>query len=47
MPINVLRKRARDGAIPSLRIGALIRFRLSILNAWLAEQPSAKRQKAG
>lgn len=43
MPVNILRKRAREGVIPSMKIGALVRFRLSGLNAWLAAQPSAKK----
>lgn len=43
MPVNILRKRARDGVIPSMKIGALVRFRLSSLNAWLASQPSARK----
>jgi excisionase family DNA binding protein len=43
MPVNILRKRARDGVIPSMKIGALVRFRHSALNAWLATQPSARK----
>jgi excisionase family DNA binding protein len=44
MPINVLRKRARDGVVPSFKIGALTRFRLSALNTWLADAPGAKKK---
>lgn len=43
MKVNVLRKRARSGEIPSFKIGALTRFRMSELNAWLAEQPRVKK----
>jgi excisionase family DNA binding protein len=43
MPINVLRKRARDGVVPSFKIGSLTRFRISELNVWLAAQPRTKK----
>lgn len=43
LPVNVLRKRARAGLIPSFKIGVLFRFRESELNAWMAEQPRAKK----
>jgi excisionase family DNA binding protein len=43
MPVNVLRKRARAGELPSFKIGALFRFRASELNAWMATQPRVKK----
>lgn len=44
MPVNILRKKAREGAIESFKIGALVRFRLSQLNTFLAAQPSARKK---
>jgi excisionase family DNA binding protein len=35
MPIDTLRKRVREGKIPSFKIGALLRFRVSELEAFV------------
>jgi len=37
MPIDTLRKRVRKGEIPSFKIGALLRFRVSELEAFVKE----------
>jgi excisionase family DNA binding protein len=44
MPVNVLRKRVRKGEVPSFKIGALLRFRLTDLDAWI---DSLNQRKAG
>lgn len=42
-PVNVIRRWAREGKLPHFKMGALVRFRLSELNAWVAEQSPAKK----
>lgn len=37
LPIDTLRKRVRKGEIPSFKIGALLRFRVSELEAFVKE----------
>lgn len=44
MPVDVLRKRVRKGEVPSFKIGSLLRFRISELDAWL---DSLRHRKAG
>ncbi len=43
MPVTVLRAKARAGIVPSFKIGALVRFRASELNKYLADQPRTKK----
>ena len=35
MPVDVLRKRARAGELPSFKMGSLWRFRVADLDAWV------------
>jgi excisionase family DNA binding protein len=44
MPVGTLRKRTRKGEIPSCKIGSLLRYRRSELQAWL---DSLTEKKAG
>ena len=44
MPVGVLRKRVRKGEVPSFKIGSLLRFRVTELEAWL---DSLQERKAG
>lgn len=44
MPVGVLRKRVRDGEVPSFKIGKVLRFRVTELEAWL---DALQNKKAG
>ena len=35
MPVDVLRKRARAGEVPSFKVGSLWRFRVTDLDSWV------------
>jgi len=43
MPVEVLRRRAREDEIPSFKIGSLLRFYVSDLREFLEEQRKKKR----
>ncbi len=42
-PITVLRAQARAGTVPSFKVGALTRFRVSELNEYLKQLPRTKK----
>lgn len=35
IPVSVLRKRAAKGEVPSFKVGALLRFNVAHLDAWM------------
>lgn len=43
MPVEVLRKRARENEIPSFKIGSLLRFYVSDLKSYLEQQRAKKK----
>ena len=41
MPVGVLRKRTQKGEIPSFKIGSVLRYQISELDAWCQAQKKA------